>query len=283
MSEVDACVWAVVLNWKDEESTSRCLRSLLREPRIAGVVVVDNESEGELRAIATERVELIELDANTGFSRGVNVGIKRALQRGADAVFVINNDAELGEAGILPLLEAWHRDPDIGLLAPRVLDPDGTTQSTGGRFRALDASTTDLVTDGNLDYLTWACVLLPSRTIDNVGLLDEGFFMYWEDVDYGHRLKEAGLGMRVIGDTHVYHERSKSHSRAGAAIQRYSTHGLVYFCLKRGGMAAFVGMPYRIAGRLVTAGKYGLEQIRAVVQGARDGVYAFRRYRSRKR
>ncbi|EZP29039.1 glycosyltransferase family 2 protein [Microbacterium oleivorans] len=267
-------VIAVVLNWRDTDATMQCLDSLLREKLLASVVLVDNESSGELRSAVSDRVQLVENPENLGFAKGVNSGIHKAMTLGADAVFVINNDATVREGALEKLIKAWVSTEEPVLLAPRVVNLDGTDQSTGGYFRAVDASTRDL---GNkyVNYLTWACVLLPVATIKILGLLDERFFMYWEDVDYGLRASKAGVRMRLVDDAHVEHERSKSHSRAGAKIEGYSAAGLTLLCLKRGGVALFVGLPYRLIGRLLTRlGSPG--RVRSIARGFLAGCRAFR-------
>lgn len=262
-------VTAVVLNWRDPESTRRCVQSLLAEPAVSHVVVVDNETRHELRSLESTTTLLEQAD-NLGFSRGLNIGLRVALDAGADAVLVINNDA-LVAPGAVQLLADRLEDRSVGIIAPAIHNPDGSAQSSGGRFSALTASTSDLA-DGSLDYLTFAAVLIPRSTLETVGLLDEAFFMYWEDVDYGLRVNDAGLDLVIVPQAVVIHERSKSHGQAGAAIDRYSARGLVVLARKRRGLVLFLGMPLRIAARLakrISAGDAA--SLRAIMRGCRDG------------
>lgn len=265
---------AVVLNWRDAPSTFACVESLKSDRAVQSIVVVDNESTGELREIRDETVVLIELAKNHGFAGGVNRGIREALALGADVILAINNDAVLHGQAATRLLEAWDtRSPGVGMIAPRIVNPDGTSQSTGGHFRAIDASSHDLL-QGNVNYLTWACVLVSKETLAEIGLLDERFFMYWEDVDFGLRLGDAGIRIAVVDNAVVEHEKSRSHGRAGSKIERYSAHGLVLLCLKRGGLAR-IGMTYRVAGRLLSRVGNNSD-VAAVLHGVADGVRAFR-------
>ena len=267
-----ANIVAVVLNWRDPKSTRDCVDSLLQDEAIRVIHVVDNESSGELREIASERVLVHEQAKNLGFSRGVNVGLRESLKDNADAVLVINNDAVLAQGAIVQLLQTLSADDSIGLVAPVVINPDGSPQSTGGRFRAHTASTTDRAGPSETNYLTWACVLIPRNTLARVGLLDEAFFMYWEDVDYGLRVTDEGLGLKVVDSATVVHAKSASHSRAGSAIDTYSAHGLVVLARKRRGVLLFVGMPLRIIARLFRrlAGRR-FDGARAVIRGVRSG------------
>jgi hypothetical protein len=238
-------VVAVVLNWRDPDSTTLCIESLLREESISLIHVVDNESRGQLADIVGERVRLHEQQENLGFSRGVNIGLREAL---ADD------------------------DRRIGLVAPVILNPDGSVQSTGGRFRALDAATSDRVDGAAINYLTWACVLIPRSTLLQVGLLDEAFFMYWEDVDYGLRTLASGRTLRIAPRATVVHALSKSHAKAGPAIDRYSARGLVVLARKQSRASVWIGAAFRIALRLV---KRALARdgarVQAVVRGVREG------------
>ena len=269
-------VIGVVLNWRDASRTTNCVDNLLALKALHSIVVVDNESSGELRDLPSDRVVLVEKRDNLGFSRGVNEGIRRALGMGADAVLAINNDADLPEDSYDRLVRAWmSADQRGGVFAPRILNEDGSPQSNGGHFRPLDTSTNDLSSTSSINYLTWACVLVPRSTFEDIGLLDERFFMYWEDVDFGLRARDAGFALQLVSESHATHSKSASHGRAGASIDRYSTRGLVLLCLKRRGSALWVGLPYRLAGRLLSRARHP-QHFRAVLAGVVDGVVSFR-------
>jgi GT2 family glycosyltransferase len=266
-------VIAVVLNWRDAESTRTCVESLVAEPAVSHTVLVDNESTGELRSIESDGVTLIEQEENLGFSRGVNIGVRAALEQGAQAVLVINNDALVESGAVAELIETWRAHGDrTGIVAPMVRYADGTLQSSGGRLRPFDASTTDLVEPGEANYLTWACILLPRATTESIGLLDERFFMYWEDVDYGLRVLDAGLDLLVAERASVVHEKSKSHGRAGTAIDRYGARGLVVLARTRRGVLLYVGLPLRITARVLRRLLEGRPaHAAAVLKGVREG------------
>ncbi|RZI95829.1 MAG: glycosyltransferase family 2 protein [Microbacterium sp.] len=266
-------VIAVVLNWRDAPSTAVCVASLLAEDGVASVVLVDNESTGELRALAGDRVTLIEQPDNLGFSRGVNVGLRHALSLGADAALVINNDATLEPHAFAAMVDAWQEHGGrAGLIAPIVRYADGTLQSSGGRVRGIDAATDDLVGAARANYLTWACVLVPRATLEEVGLLDERFFMYWEDVDYGLRVLDAGRELVVAEHATVIHEKSKSHARAGVAIEKYSARGLVILARTHRGTLLYSGLPVRTAARVLKRIIQGRPaHARAVVEGVIEG------------
>lgn len=270
---------AVVLNWRDTARTLRCLDSLLADELIRTVYLVDNESTGDLRrALASQypshypsRVQLVELAENRGFSAGVNVGIRQVLQGDAGALLCVNNDAVLQPGALASLVSALDENRAVGMVGPTVVSPSGTKLSTGTRFRALAMHAADNA-DGPPDALTWACVLLSTRVLHEVGLLDERFFMYWEDVEFSVRMTRLGFEIAHVPSAVVVHEVSSSHGRAGSPrIARYSAHGLVVLA-RTVGFRAWPATLARLTARLVRAAVRldGLE-VRGIVAGSLSG------------
>lgn len=249
-----ATTTAVVLNWRDTERTERCLKSLLLEDDIHRVVLVDNESEGLLRGIAESsaapKVQLLELQENLGFSAGVNHGIRAAFDDPTQFLLIINNDAELVPGSLSELVRCASSHSNAGLLAPLILNPDGTRQSSGEFFNPWSFAVKPATNNLTPTFLTWACVLIPRRTLDVVGLLDETFFMYWEDTDYGLRCLAEGLDLVVVETARVVHEISSSHAKANRKIDLYSMLGVARLARKLGGRA-YLGLLVRFGARFL--------------------------------
>jgi GT2 family glycosyltransferase len=222
---------AVVLNWNGGEDALRALASL------GGIetICVDNGSTDGSDAEIERRfpqVELTRTGANLGFSGGNNIGIRRALERGADWVLLMNNDA-VAEPGLPDALErAAAARPDAGLLACKVLFEDGeTVMYAGASFRAwLGYSGRregygkpdrfhDLRDVGRADG---AAMAVSRVAAERVGLLDEGLFAYVEDVDWSLRMRAAGFAIVFVPDAVVRHKGSAS--TGGSS----STTGLYY-------------------------------------------------------
>jgi GT2 family glycosyltransferase len=268
-------VSAIVLNWQDAERTSRCVDSLLADGGLDEVILVDNQSQGLLRPLAAkhpEHVRLVESATNLGFSAGINAGISsRSIS--AAYLLIINNDAELLPGCLPALLEAVARSgPGTGLFAPVIVNENNTVQSAGEQFDPRNFSVRATGPGERIDFLTFACVLLPVATVEQVGLLDEGFFMYWEDVEYGLRCRRHGLELRIIPEATVKHELSASHAKASNWISLYSAMGLVVLARRLGGVA-YAGMLWRLSLRL---GKRllnaDLKSCRYILHGARLGL-----------
>lgn len=221
-------VGAVVLNWKNSEMTSTCLESIRADPNVDYIVIVDNESNGELQhhLRLDEREVLLEQTRNLGFSAGINVGLTELIRLGVEFSLVINNDAALQPNALSVMARALEEHPEAAACGPTLLNPDHTVQAAGGRVHPITLSIENVAWPGRVDFLTFACVLLRNDALKRTGLLDERFFMYWEDVELGYRLRAEGFNLVVAPDAIVTHAISSSHKSAGIEIHRYSALGL---------------------------------------------------------
>lgn len=213
-------VFVVVLNWNGGELTRACLRSLVEiNYTNLSVIVVDNAStdgsSSELEQFDT--IELIRNSTNLGFTGGVNTGIRRAMERGADYVWLLNSDATTGPDVLRQLVNAAEQDPRIGLVSPVFQDPDppGAVQFCLARF-----DPTTRVTEQAADPATaleWqerhpeqivllgTALLIRRALIETIGVLDDRFFAYVEDVDYSLRAHAAGFRVVAVPDAVAYH------------------------------------------------------------------------------
>jgi GT2 family glycosyltransferase len=276
---------AVVVNWNGGEDTIRALASLDGVERIC----VDNGStDGSDRAVAQRLpdVELVRAGANLGFAAGSNIGIRRALERGADWVLLLNHDA-VAEPGLPAALEhAAAVRPDAGLLACKVLQEDGrTVQYAGARVvpwlgysgRETGFGRPDryhaLRDVGRAD----GAALAASRAASEAaGLLDEQLFAYVEDVEWSLRIRRAGFAVVFVPDAVVRHRGSASTGgRASTANLYYDTRNTIVTCeryrpLPRGLTAVRRGVV--VGAHLVQTVRHPARRAAAaaVVEGWRD-------------
>jgi len=178
------------------------------------IVVVDNFSTADEQDSVRETCDrhgwtAVLSENNTGFGPGVNAGVQRGRALGADAFLLINPDAIIDGATINDLHRGIHQHPDA-LIAPRVIRPDGRTWSAGssvdlrsGRIRSR-AGLRDLESY-ELGWLSGACLAVSRELMDRVGGLADGYFLYWEDVDFSMRVQEAGGSLIVREDLTVVH------------------------------------------------------------------------------
>lgn len=275
-SDMADTICAVVLNWKDTARTVRCVRALLAAKQITQILVVDNESSGELSIeIAemevgnTKKIVIIELAENRGFAAGVNRALERALADGWECILVINNDATIDASSVRLLQEAMRDDPGVGLVAPRILNADGSEESAGGFLNPWTGTTSHTARRGRkFDFITWACVVARADAVRDVGLLSEEFFMYWEDVDISLRLLAAGWGLSICTDATVVHEVSANRSTYPIAIKAYHTWSGLVFARKHRGTWLFG----RVAWLVTSAAANALRLRGSALRGLRTGV-----------
>ena len=138
MSSVSVCV--VVLTWNGKADTLECLRSLARvaEPEIKVILVDNGSSDGTAEAAGQEfpRIELIETGENLGYTGGNNVGIRRALDLGAEYVLILNNDTVVAPESVRDLLAVASRSERIGFVSPKIyfMDPPDRMWFAGARY-----------------------------------------------------------------------------------------------------------------------------------------------------
>ena len=275
---------AVVLNWNGGDDTLAALESL----QGVDTVCVDNGSDdGSPDAVAVRfpHVELIRTGVNLGFAGGNNVGIRRALARGADWVLLLNNDA-VADAGLPAALAAAAAErPDAGVLACKVFfaDPPDVLMYAGGRvnlrlgywgrqdgFGQRDDGRFDTLRD--VDRATGAAMAVSRAAIERAGLLDESLFAYAEDTEWCLRIREAGFGVVFVPDAKVWHVGSASTGgmRSPTSIY-YDTRNMIAVAERhdpRSGAAAAVRRGVVLGAHLANA--RDAAGVRAAVKGWRD-------------
>lgn len=272
---------AVVLNWNGGDDTLRCLESL----RGVETICVDNGStDGSPEQVAARfpETELVRLDENAGFAGGNNAGIRLALERGADWVLLLNNDA-VAQPGLAEALErAAAARPDAGLLACKVFRSDGRLQYAGARIGRLGYSgrsrghgrpdTFHRLEDA--ERADGAAMAVSRPAVELAGLLDEELFAYVEDVEWSLRIRRAGLTVVFVPDARVVHRGSASTGGPGSPTALYyDTRNTIavwerHLPLPRGATA--LRRLVIVAAHLLQARR--LAGARAVIRGWRDAA-----------
>jgi N-acetylglucosaminyl-diphospho-decaprenol L-rhamnosyltransferase len=209
----------------------------------ARVVVVDNGStDGAPEAVAESRrsVTLVRSPGNVGYGSAANIGARLATPD-EQWLLVCNPDTLATPDTLARLLEAAHRAPRAGALGPRVLDPDGSVYPSARalpsirtgighallsgvwpsnpwtrRYQQRDVSASE--TAAEVGWLSGAFLLLRREAFEEIGGFDDDFFMYFEDVDLGRRLAEAGWSNLFVPDAVVTHVGGESTARAADAM-----------------------------------------------------------------
>lgn len=230
----------ILVNYNGKSYNEACIESV-RANRVQArvrIIVVDNaSSDGSVQTLreryaGEEQTELIELDDNSGFSCANNVGIRRAQAWGADAVLLLNNDTEIGETMLQELLACAARHPG-SVIVPKIYYSDDRKRiwSAGGSVSPVIRKVRHIGLDeedrGQYDeerrifFATGCCLFLPMQVIRQAGLLDERFFLYYEDTEYSFRLRELGIDIYYCPQAVMYHKVGASSKGADSPLCAY--------------------------------------------------------------
>jgi GT2 family glycosyltransferase len=232
---MDECpsVYCVLVNWNGWQDTVECLDSLRvqRYPHLK-VVVVDNGSTNNSVTMIRKAhpwVSLVDTGANLGFAGGCNIGIRLGLEHGAEYIWLLNNDTTVPDDTLGKLMHEARINPRAGAIGAVLYymhDPGAIQAWGGGKINLWTGMVSHFTSPAKLNrntYLTGACTLTPRHVYEEVGVLYEGFFMYYDDCDLGLRLHKAGYEIVVAGDTAVLHKEGASSQRRSPLIDRFIT------------------------------------------------------------
>jgi GT2 family glycosyltransferase len=221
-------------------------------------------------------VEILRAERNRGFAAGSNIGILRALEDGTEFVWLLNNDT-IAPSDSLRKLVAAASDARVGIVGTvlRYMQRPEAIQAWGGgsiaRWMGFATHFHGPAALGPDSFLTFASVLLRREMLESVGLLDEGYFMYFEDADFCYRACEAGWRLAVAADTNVLHrEGGSAGSAKSARVDRIVTASGLRF-LDRYGRPRSLSKAIFVLSRLGKRAIGGnLARMKAVRRGVRD-------------
>ncbi|WP_345969907.1 glycosyltransferase family 2 protein [Sulfurimonas sp. HSL1-6] len=307
-------VAVVLLNYKGSEDTISCLHSLQKVtyPNYR-VVVIDNDSpddsmkqiqdylqsqipddlvvfksldEAMSRSDSCAKYTLLQSGQNGGYGYGNNVGIQFALHNGADYVLILNNDIFIPDPGFIePMVRLCEKDQTLGAVSGKIffhdrpdivwfnggkLDPWTARVSHFG-FNRLDG-TENVLKDST--FLSGCMLLVPRKTIEIVGLFNEDYFMYVEDLEFVQRILNAGLSLKVTPLSRIEHKVGSSSNGRLSPFSIYYTHRNKIDFISR-----YIGYPQKVTAytytfvisplRFIYKGR--LDLFKAAIKGLFDG------------
>jgi len=209
----------IIVNWKQYELTINCLLSVQKvEYKNLKVILVDNESNYEkINKIKNDfsKVEVIESKENLGFASANNIGIKYAIKNKFEYVMLLNNDTEVNKKFLTPLLNSFQKDNSLGAVQPLIMNYNNRAKvwNAGGylnNFFGFPYTNKLNNKKRQIDWITGCCIVLKTKVINKVGLMDEHFFAYYEDVDWSLRIKKLGYKLGVVESSVIFHHGTKS-------------------------------------------------------------------------
>ena len=210
----------IIVNWKQYELTKSCL-STLKSSKFNDfqIILIDNESnQKELNDLKNQfdQVKTFTSEKNLGFTGANNIGINYAIKNQFEYVMLLNNDTEIDKNFINPLLKAFQKYNKLGAVQPVIMNfyQNKKVWNAGGNLNKFFGYTSVIkkpkYINRKIDWITGCCILIKTEVIKKVGLLDENFFAYYEDVDWSIRIKKAGYDLAVVKSSLIYHHGSKA-------------------------------------------------------------------------
>ncbi len=237
----------IVLNWNGRQDTIECINSLKAITYSNyTIVLVDNGSTDGSQTLLRERfpdIDLIQNGQNLGYAGGNNVGMRHALDKGADYIVLLNNDTIVDKNFVTALVTAAEADKTAGMLCSKIYFHDrpdilwyagasfypwlGWGRHRGYNVR--DVGQFDGVEE--TERPTGCSLIVRRRLCEQIGLLGEKYFCYCEDLDWGMRAQNAGYKIMYVPASRVWHKvsRSTGGSRSGLSLYYYVRN--MFLCL----------------------------------------------------
>lgn len=275
-------VAVVVISYNSARDLPGCLESIRDRGddgvEISDVVVVDNASTDTSVDVATGvrglPVSVVRLTDNRGYAAGFNAGLTRLRERPPDAVLLLNPDCRVRGGALAALVAALDDEPDLGIVAPRLVNPDGSLQPTLRRAPTLVGATAEALVGGHLadrlgvgelifadaahdrsgraSWVTGAALLMSWRLIEAVGPWDEHYLLYSEETEYMLRAADHGWGTWYEASAVIEHRGGEYDATPGLAAL-LMVNKVDLFRRRHGSMRGLVYRGVLLAGLLVRA------------------------------
>jgi len=292
-------VHAVLLNWRTPAMTLDALEALVLSLEGIGdswaVTLVDNDSqdgsEQALREAVAERgddrITVVQSGHNGGFGAGNNVGLRRALKSddAPEYLYILNSDAFPQERALRQLVDHLDANPSVGIVGSHIYGVDGEPHCTAFRFPSIQSELEGSLRLGvvsralgdfvvpmgipdqtsEVDWLAGASMMFRRAVLDEIGLFDESFFLYFEETDLCHRAAEAGWKTVYVRESEVAHVGS-----ASTGMKRWDQVPDYWFDSRRHYFAKNHGRAYLAAATASRVVGSTVWQLRRRLQGKDD-------------
>jgi len=228
-------VFIIILNWNGKQDTIECIGSVkhLDYPNFE-IVVVDNGSTDSSEDAIKKKypcVTIIQTGDNLGYAEGNNIGIRYAMEKDAEYVFLLNNDTIIENNALSQLVNFADKTSKIGIVGPKILlyhDQNVIWFAGGGIdfYSGLSHYGGGKKDDGTFDkeqetdYITGCALLIKSDVINTIGLMDRDYFLLFEEADWCIRARRSGFKLFYVPSARVYHKCSVSF---GKIDEQYTT------------------------------------------------------------
>ena len=291
----------VLVNWNSFEFTHQCLQSLEQcNTSVFDIIVVDNGSKdgsGEQLKEQHPEIILIESDSNLGFAGGNNLGIEYAIEHSYKYVMLLNNDTFVEPDFLDVLVGYMDENPDVGIIQPKIYcDHDRSLLWNGGSYFSAvlglpytkgylskDKPVYNKVKE--VDWVTGCGFFTRTEILKRTGILEEKFFIYFEDVDLSFRIKKEGHRLIYHPESVIYHIAGMSNKSKVKKADGY-VNPIVHYQIQRNRIwflkryarwyfivpTALYHSSYSLAVMIYFIGRRRFKKLNALLSGIRDGL-----------
>ncbi len=292
----------ILLNWNSGEFIEACIESLQRLTYLNyEIIVVDNASSDgsdDILKVRYPNIVLLENTVNLGFAGGNNIGINYALEHGTDYVLILNSDTVVDKQLVGEMISVASQDKQIGMVTCKMLyyDEPERLWYAGGEINKLtlwsrhighykiDSQRYSNIRE--ISFVTGCCMLVRRSLIEKIGMFDEIFFTYSEDVDWSLRARKAGFKLMYVPTSKLWHKVGgiiRKNTRTGvegssSPYQYYQTTRNHFLILRKhgnlfniifGGIILILRIFYTAAGLFILC---RWNKLSALSKGIRDGI-----------
>lgn len=233
-------VYIIIINYNGYKDTIECIKSLKKiKYKNYKIIVLDNDSKDDSEEYLRKSLlgcTIIQTGKNLGFAGANNIGMKYAVNNGADYILLLNNDTIVDRNFLDYLIKGFEISQDIGMVGGKIYyynEPDKVWYA-GGEFDKLRAKGKHYTVDDNCDYkiidfITGCMQLISVKALKKVGYMNEKFFLYFEDVDYCFRFAKNDYKLLYCSNAKIYHKCGGSASYKSPLSIFYSNRNRYLF------------------------------------------------------
>ncbi|RJQ35840.1 glycosyltransferase family 2 protein [Candidatus Microgenomates bacterium] len=249
-------VYTIVLTWNSKEFIEKCINSVLASTYPTEILIIDNNSTDGTEEYIRKKfnsVKFIQNNKNLGYAGGNNVGIREALKMKADFIFILNPDATIAQNCISELVNTMLLDTEIGMASPKIYyqsNPKkiwfagGIIDWKKGLTPHIGYNEVDRGQYNSNSYMDRVCgcaVMIRTESLNKIGLLDENYFLYFEETDLSVRFTNNRYKLLYVSEAECWHKTSSSTGGHFSPLyQYYMTRNNLYFMSKYGGKYSYI-------------------------------------------
>jgi GT2 family glycosyltransferase len=283
----------IVLNWNNHSDTIECVESLkkISYPKYTLIIVDNGSTDGSENIIRQKYPDLpfIQTGRNKGYAGGINAGLKYAFETGADYIFILNNDTIANPKALEELVKAASDDKRIGMLSSKIYfyDRPNVIWYAGASFHPIlgwgrhrgynEVDTGQFDVTEETGRPCGSSMMVTREFCEQVGLLNEDFFCYVEEVDWGLRCRKAGFRVMYVPSSKIWHKVSSSTGGVSTGVYLYYSVRNTLLCINTNTPLPFIfrllryGAVIMIFGiSLFTMRVPKILGMKRIYQGARD-------------